>query len=111
MAQNVELLDKTGSVYTWAATDEGRTIIKTVQDAAPIIRHCKLAKTHLPDNGRQQFFGKNGKLIASIPAGMVEAFAVQTRGEFMKMNTRDKVKFIKRKLADGSLQHFDFRRT
>lgn len=101
------LISRAGSILTFAHHDRnGLYGIETYQDAEPVIEMCNERKTFDP-KGKMGITGEHGRLACRLPMGIVEKLAVENPG-FMKWPAREKLKLIRRKMMDSSLDKFAF---
>lgn len=100
------LVDEGGFKAALVKDHRGETLgLQVYQDAEPIIEMNKRRKAAGP-RAEYGLNGKNGRMVMSLPQALVEKFAIETKGEFMKMHPRDKLKYIKKRNQEGTLDHF-----
>ena len=102
------LISQTGKIQTFAHTNPAGEYLgtETYHDVQQELDNAN-EQQRVDPQGRQGLFGKNGRLACRMPAGLIEKIAIENPG-FMAWPTREKLKLIKRKIRENSLDRFAF---
>ena len=102
------LISQAGSIKTFVHLNPAGEYqgTETFQDAQ-VELDCAEERQRFDSEGRQGFFGDNGRLACRLPMGLVEKICIENPG-FMKWPAREKLKLFKRKMAENSWDKFAF---